>query len=363
MRQPLNAQQPPSLIWRRRLLALGAFAGAVAAVVLVVASTLGGGGAGGVGGSGAGAGGVGTISLGSLRGHPVRVVAAGRLAQPVAAAAGAAGGTAGSMLVLGGVDPAGAPARSVQRLDGAAGSLVGRLPAGLAGAAAVEVTNTVYVFGGDSSPAGTVGGAAQLNRAILAIPAVGGGAIREVARLPRALRDGAAAAVAGTAFVVGGYDGTAALDGVVAWRPGGPAHQTGHLPGPLRYAAAAGVGDVVIIVGGVAGGGPTREILRFDPTTHRTARIGQLPAALAHAGAAALGGLVFVIGGRGGGPASATRAVYAIDPASGSVRFAGALPAGLSDAAVATVGDRILIAGGTDRAGRTLDGVLALSLS
>jgi N-acetylneuraminic acid mutarotase len=108
---------------------------------------------------------------------------------------------------------------------------------------------------------------------------------------------------------------------------------------------------------------PTRTILRFDPATHRTAPIGQLPAALAHAGAAALGGLVFVIGGRGAGPASATRAVYAIDPATGSVRFAGALPVGLSDVAVATVGDRILIAGGTDRAGRTVDGVLALSRS
>ncbi len=344
MREPLYAQQSRSLIWRRRVVALGAFLGAIVAIVIVVTSTLGGG-----GGSSASSG----FSLATLRGHPVMVAAVGHLSTPVQQAAGAPEG-AGGMLVLGGRDQSGAAPATIQRLDSAGtGRVAGRLPSGLVGAGAAELASAVYLFGGGSAP---------VSDGILAVPGISGGSIRQVSRLPRAAADAAVTAVGGTAFVIGGFDGSQQLDGVFAWQPGGAVHRTAHLAAGLRYASAASVGDVVIIAGGVSGTTTSRSILRFDPARHRVTQIGQLPVALAHAAAASLGGLVFVIGGRRGGPGTATRAIYAIDPATGAARFAGALPAPLADAAAARVGDRILIAGGSNRAGRVQSAVLALQL-
>jgi N-acetylneuraminic acid mutarotase len=357
MRESPHLQQPRSLIWRRRILALGTFGATIVAVVVITAATLGGGSA------------AGGLTLSSLRGHPVQLGSAGHLVPGVQRAAGAPGGTAGAMLVVGGLDDGGTKVGSVQRLEGATATAVGRLPSAVSGAAAAKLVNLVYVFGGDPGPqeatAGVVdtgGGGATPTRSILGVPAVGGGAVRVVAQLPHGITDAVAATIGGTAFVFGGFDGAREVDDVLAWQPGGVAHRTAHLPMRLRFAAAASVGDAVIIAGGMSGGSASRSVLRFDPSEHRVTRIGQLPVALAHAAAATLGGLVFVIGGRRAGPGTETRAIYAIDPASGTVRFAGALPSGLADAAVATVGDRILIAGGINRAGRVQSAVLDLLL-
>jgi hypothetical protein len=361
MPAPLYAQQPRTLVWRRRVAALGTFGATVAAVVVVTTSTLGG----STGSSG--------VSLDTLRGNPVSVAGAGHLTRPVQQAAGAPGGAAGAMVGVGGVDDRGAAVSSIQRLEGTSSTVDERLPSGLAGAGAVGIRGAVYVFGGGGGGGG--GGAAAgsgtdgsgvggtgVSSSILGVASAGGGSARAVGRLPQPVTDAAVASVGGTAFVIGGFDGTRELDGVVAWTPGGAAHRTAHLPVALRFAAAASVDGTVIIAGGMTGGVPSRNILRFDPARHRVTRIGQLPVPLAHAGAGTLGGLVFVIGGRAHGPGSETRAIYAVDPATGDVRFAGTLPVGIGDMAVATVADRILIAGGINRAGVVQSPVLDLLL-
>ncbi|MCA1656661.1 MAG: hypothetical protein LC713_02955 [Actinobacteria bacterium] len=340
MSHQLYAKQPPSLIWRRRVIALGAFGAILGAIVVIIATTLGGGG----GSASAGR------SIDSFRGHPVTVAASQYLAQAVERAAGVPSGAVRTMLVLGGRSGQGAAVNSIQELASVTGRVVGHLPNPTAGGGAVNLAGTVYLFGGE---AGSVSGR---------ILAVKGARAHPVGRLQRGVTNAAVTGLGGTAFVIGGSDGTSELDGVVAWKPGGPAHQTAHLPIGLEFAAAAGSGDVVIIAGGVSRGKASRSIFRFDPAKHTVERIGQLPIPLGHAAAAAVDGLVFVLGGRTDGPGSQTRAIYAIDPVNGSTRFAGALPAGLSDAAAAVVEGGILVAGGTNRAGKVQSSVLAVTL-
>jgi Kelch motif len=58
--------------------------------------------------------------------------------------------------------------------------------------------------------------------------------------LPSNASDVAAAALGGTAYVVGGYDGAKPLDTILAWSPsGGSARVVARLPQGLRYAAVA----------------------------------------------------------------------------------------------------------------------------
>jgi hypothetical protein len=69
-------------------------------------------------------------------------------------------------------------------------------------------------------------------------------------RLPAPASDVAAAAIGGTAYVVGGYTETTPLRTIVAFSPGSGAHVAGMLPRPLRYAAVAAVGGRLLIAGG-----------------------------------------------------------------------------------------------------------------
>jgi N-acetylneuraminic acid mutarotase len=156
----------------------------------------------------------------------------------------------------------------------------------------------------------------------------------------------AVASIGDTAYVVGGYNGTSALDTIVSWSPGGSARVVARLPTPLRYAAAASVDGRVIVAGGSREETPEDEILSFDPATGAVVRIGHLPAPLTHATAATLGSTVYVVGGRGGSSGSQTATVLAIDSRSGLVRLAGRLPLGISDAAAVATQGAIVVAGG-----------------
>ena len=52
----------------------------------------------------------------------------------------------------------------------------------------------------------------------------------QVGSLPTPTSDAAVAALAGTAYIVGGYDGQQALDTIIAWRPGGDPSSWGACP-------------------------------------------------------------------------------------------------------------------------------------
>ena len=173
------------------------------------------------------------------------------------------------------------------------------------------------------------------------------GATANVGRLPSPSSDQAAAQVAGTAYVVGGYTGSRWLDTIVAWRPGAPARVVAHLPTPLRYAAVTAAGGKLVIAGGsLPTGSASAAVLEYAPAAGRVIRVGSLPAPTTHAAAAALGDVVYVVGGRGASVGSATSRVVAVDLRSGRVRPAGRLSTPRSDLAAVTLGSRILVAGG-----------------
>src|SRR5436309_3469787 len=181
-----------------------------------------------------------------------------------------------------------------------------------------------------------------------------GGRGRVVGRLPAPSSDQAAAAIGGTAYVVGGYTGSRWLDTIVAWRPGATARIVAHLPSPLRYAAVAAVAGRLVISGGsLPNGVASRSVLEFDPVGGRITRIGRLPAPTTHAASAVLGAVVYVIGGRGTTPRTPTTRIVSVDVGSHRIRAAGRLPLALSDLAAATIGESILLVGGRTTSGTT----------
>jgi N-acetylneuraminic acid mutarotase len=158
-------------------------------------------------------------------------------------------------------------------------------------------------------------------------------------------------ALNGTAYVVGGFDGSSALNTIVAWAPGGQAHAVGHLPVALRYAAVAAVKGSLLVIGGSTPTGASTAIYRFQPGTGTVQQIGRLPQPVTHGSAAVLGSTVYMVGGRGDSTTSQSAGIWAINPATGAVRPAGRLPQPLSDAGVLALGNGILVAGGHAPAG------------
>jgi YVTN family beta-propeller protein len=207
----------------------------------------------------------------------------------------------------------------------------------------VTLGRRVYLFGGGN-------GVAQLDAIQRIDPATGASAV--VGRLPAPSSDHAAAAVDGTAYVVGGYTGQRWLDTIVAWRPGTPARVVARLPTPLRYAAvAAAAGRLVIAGGSLPSGAASSAVFGFDPRTRRLSRLGRLPKPTTHAAAAALASDVYVVGGRGAAVGTPTSKIFKVEPEGGRLRYAGSLARPVSDAAAIGLGNRILLAGG-----RTLQG-------
>ena len=87
---------------------------------------------------------------------------------------------------------------------------VGAIPVALHDTPAVTLAGVTFIFGG--------GDGVNQHSEILRSP--GGGGTKVVGHLPNPSSDQAAAAIGGTAYVVGGYTGTRWLDSIVA---GGPA--------------------------------------------------------------------------------------------------------------------------------------------
>ena len=220
----------------------------------------------------------------------------------------------------------------------------GVLPMAVHDAAAVRIGPDAYLFGGGTN-AGTQSDTIVRIRTHDGVSAV-------VGHLPAPSSDQAAAVVAGTAYVVGGYTGTRWLDTIVAWRPGSRARVVARLPSPLRYAAVTAVAGRVVIVGGsLRNGTASTAVIAYLPGQRRVEAIGRLPAPTTHAAAATIGNVAYAIGGRGATPGSTSARVVAIDPRTRVIRPAGSLAAPRSDLAAATIGRTILLAGGRDAGG------------
>jgi len=272
---------------------------------------------------------------------PVHVVERplGRLAAAVQDAAAAADGR--EVVLAGGLTPADVSTAAIATLRGRHETASGVLPAALHDAAAVRLGRAVYLFGGGD-------GVRQLDAIVRVAP----GRPRTVGHLPSPSSDQSAAAIGDTAYVVGGYTGTRWLDTIVAWRPGRSPRVVARLPTPLRYAAvAAAAGRLVVAGGSTPAGTASRDVLVFDPRTHRVLRVGRLAAPTTHAAAAGLHGRAYVVGGRGASVDTPTAAIEAVDPRDGRVVEAGRLAAPRSDLAAVSLPGRILLAGGRGPAG------------
>ena len=253
----------------------------------------------------------------------------------------AAAARSGSGAVLaGGLNAADTSVGDVRFVSARRDSLRGSLPSVRHDAAAVELGDATYVFGGGDATH-------QLDE----IVKVGTGV---VGRLPQPASDVSAATIGATAYVVGGYTGTQWLNTILAWRPGQQPHVAARLPIALRYAAVTAAGGKLVIAGGsVPSGTATRAVLTFDPASGRVRQVAQLPARTTHAAAAAIGTTAYVIGGRGPALGTPTRRIVAIDPLTGKLSYAGALATPRSDLAAVAVGRKIILVGGRDARGAT----------
>jgi len=162
--------------------------------------------------------------------------------------------------------------------------------------------------------------------------------------------------------VIGGFNGTAELDTIVAFTPGSAPTVVATLPATLRLATAAAVGGEVYVIGGETAGVASSTVYRFNPTAKTVTVFTHLPHARDREAAATLGGHIFVLGGLNTATGLRTRAIYAISPSSGAVHLAGILPLALSDLAATSTASQIIAAGGINSAGVAATPIYAITV-
>jgi PQQ-like domain/Kelch motif len=257
--------------------------------------------------------------------------------------------TSGTRLtVIGGVDPSGASLSTVSTIAPTTGAI--ESAAGLANpvhdAASATFGGTTYLFGGGSP--NTV--ATVQSVVTPSIPPASGGVGAVAGELPQPRSDLSVATIATasgghsstTAYLVGGYDGTNYLPGVLATSNGTHFTTVANLPVPVRYPAAVADGGMIYAFGGeTASPGAqttaTNDIQMIDPATHRGTVVGHLPQALYGAAAYLLDGTIYVAGGQAPGGITLTQ-ITAFVPSTGKVLHAGLLPQAVAFGGFATVG-------------------------
>lgn len=328
---------------RRRLVPLAVAIAALVAVALLVAR------------SGSGGGG-GTVAAPGIE---TTLVATSGRPLPAALSGESVVGLRGGPLIVGGLDSAEASASGVFQLDPGSGRVrpAGTLLAPLHDAAAAALGDRVYVFGG---------GAASSSDGVQALPAAGGTVASDataetVGRLPTVRSDLSAVTIGKRIYVLGGYDGTAPLDSVLATADGSGFRQVATLPEPARYMAVAALGGRIYAFGGVSASGAGSDAIREVDPAAGTARIaGRLPSPLSHASAVVLGGRIYVLGGEAG--EKPTDRILRFDPSSGRVAPAGTLPAPVAGGAATVVGSTAYLIGGHGGGGEALRSVVLLRL-
>jgi hypothetical protein len=264
----------------------------------------------------------------------------------------------GGVVVAGGLGSGAVSTSTVMRLDTRSGAAqrIGTMATAVHDAGGAVLGGHDFVFGG---------GAATT---VATVQRVGTGAAIRAGTLPRARSDLSVASTPDVAYIVGGFDGHAMDDDVLATTDGTTFHTVAHLPVPVRYAATTFADGAVWVIGGQLGtaestksGGQSDAIQRVDPTSGAATVVGHLPTTLGHASAFTLGGQVFVAGGQAGTTPTAT--ITHIDTATMTVTQVGTLPSARSDTAVAVDGDTAwLIGGETTSAARPLDTVVRIRL-
>jgi len=269
-----------------------------------------------------------------------------QLGAPLSREAVVAHGT--GLTVLGGITPSGTSLATVSTISPASGAIATAtaLATPVHDAAAVALGRTTYVVGGGSPD--TVATVQSLPTP--AVPPATGGTGTVAGQLPQPRSDLAIATIpartggrtATTAYVVGGYDGTTYLPGVLSTTDGTHFATVATLPVAVRYPAVVADGGLVYAFGGqtVSAGSATTatdDIQVVDPVTHRASVVGHLPQALYGAAAFLIGGTIYVAGGQVPAGPTLTQ-ITAFVPSSHKVLDAGLLPQADAFAGYATVG-------------------------
>ena len=254
------------------------------------------------------------------------------LPQPRSRAVAVADGS--GVLVAGGVDAQGNSTATTLQFA-APSSLVEAAPLAVPthDGAGVDLGNRVIVFGGGAQ---TVGDQVQESSA--------GGPFTVIGHLPAPRADFAAVTVGGTAYLVGGYDGSALTREVLATSDGRTFRTVAELPHGVRYPAVTTRGSTIYVFGGEAGGVSSDAIQVVNTSTGRATQVAALPAPRTQAAAFTLGGSIYVAGGLIGTLPSAD--ILRFDPDTGRTTQVGSLPNAVADAAAAVVGDAAYLVGG-----------------
>ncbi len=281
---------------------------------------------------------------------PVARLLPARLPAPISGEAAIA--TGGGVLSIGGVDPSDVSTAAIVRVPPSGKpDVYGSLAEPLHDAAAAPVRGRILVFGG---------GASTEFDSVEALRPGGRGQV--VGHLPSARSDVSTATIGSGAFVIGGFDGTSALEDVLETADGGSFRRVASLRVGVRYAAVAPIGRTIYVVGGeLTAGADSTAIQAVDPAAGRTRIVGHLPTATSHASAVVLGGRVYVLGGRIAGVASDQ--IIAFDPTTGSARPIGRLPYPVQNAAAAATGGIAFLIGGLGSDGSTLDSIATVTLA
>jgi serine-type D-Ala-D-Ala carboxypeptidase/endopeptidase (penicillin-binding protein 4) len=224
-------------------------------------------------------------------------------------------------------------------------SSVGSLPQPVHDAAAALIGSKMFVFGGGTAEGTDV------------VQEFDSGSLqgRVAGHIPEPLSDLAAATVGDTTYLVGGWTGSTYNSTVFATKDGTHFQKAGALPEAVRYPAVTVEGGKVIIAGGQTSSSETADVISFDPSTGKAAKIATLPEPVAHAAAFTLGSTVYVAGGTN----TSGQAVSTVTAIAGSsVSAEPALTHPISDAAVAAdPGGGVLLVGG-ERSGMPATQVL-----
>lgn len=262
-----------------------------------------------------------------------------------------------SLIVAGGLDASGASAQAIVRLDPLTGSLtqLGSLAAATHDASGAVFDGAAYVFGG-----GSAAPTSSIQRLSDVASASAQSVASPIANLPQARADGVTVTIGKTAYVLGGYSGSASDTAVLATTNGRRFAKVAKLAVAVRYPAAAAIGSDIYVFGGNAAstsaGLPVRTIQVVDVKTGTSAVVGQLPEAIAAAAAVNLGGTIYLAGGdvpanASGSTVRAISSIYAWSPAAGRVLSAGKLFVPVAHAGVAVLGRRAWLVGGEDSSG------------
>ncbi len=247
-----------------------------------------------------------------------------------------------SLVVLGGYTASGSSLSGVATLNVANGQETqdASLAAPVHDAAAAMLGHRVFVFGGGSpNTVATVQSIPRPN----ASGSTGTGVVS--GRLPTPRSDLAVVSVGakngGTAYIVGGYDGSSGEPAVLSTTDGTHFTQVARLAVPVRYGAVVATGGSIYVFGGELASpgstGATSDIQQVNLSNGQTSIIGHLPQALYGAAAVVLGGTIYVAGGQVPGGVTLTQ-IDAFVPSTHRILHAGLLPQAVAFAGYATLG-------------------------